>query len=347
MLQLIRLLFASRVALVAENLFLRKQLALYQERKVEPRRTTASLRLALVALGRLFDWRGALIIVKPETFIGWHRAVFRRWWAWKSRKSGRPPLPKNIRMLIRRMASENITWGQQQIADELLVKLGIQASARTVAKYLREPRPPRSDGQRWSTFVHNHAKAIVSCDFFQSVTASFEVLYVFVALDIGSRRIIHTNVAAHPTSAWTIQQLKETLPFDHPYQYLIHDRDRIFSSAFDEIARSSGLRVLRTPVRAPMANAHCERVIGTIRRECLDYVIPINERHLRRVLKEFVAHYNHGRPHSSLGPAIPEPIQVQVPAGPCRHELPSNSRVVSAQVLGGLHHDYRLEKEAA
>jgi transposase InsO family protein len=203
------------------------------------------------------------------------------------------------------------------------------------------------DGQRWSTFVRNHAQAIVDCDVFVSVTATFRIVYVFVAMEIGSRRILHYNVTLHPTAEWTIQQLRELFAFDHPYRFLIHDRDAIFSTDSDRAVRSFGIRVLKTPRRAPQANAYCERLIGTIRRECLDWIIPLSETHLKRVLRELVRHYNRGRPHSSLGPGFPEPPQANVPAGPHRHKLPNGFRVTSTPVLGGLHHEYRLEKEAA
>lgn len=322
MLTILRLLFSSRVRLVAENLFLRRQLALFQEREVKPGRTTASFRLAMVALGPLFDWRGALVIVKPETFLKWHRTAFQTVWRWKSRKRGRPALPKNIRALVRQMARENAIWGEERIAAELLLKLGIKVSPRTIGKYLRLDRPPGSNGQRWSTFVRNHAQGIVACDFFVSVTASFRILYVFVAMEIGSRRVLHCNATEHPTAEWTIQQFREFLAFDHPYRFVLHDRDSIFSLELDQELRGFGVRVLKTPVRAPQANAFCERLVGTIRRECLDYLIPINERHLQAILKEYVIHFNRGRPHSSLGPGIPEPPQARLPAGPHRHKLP-------------------------
>ncbi len=185
----------------------------------------------MVALAKFFAWRDALVIVKPETFLKWHRAVFRAFWTRKSRRVGRPPLPGNIRELIRRMAAENPTWGEARISNELLLKLGIGLSSRTAAKYLKRVRPRGGNsGQRWSTFVRNHAKAIVACDFFISVTASFQLLYVFVAMEIGSRRILHTNVTAHPTAEWTTQQFREFLAFDHPYEFLIHDHDSIFSA---------------------------------------------------------------------------------------------------------------------
>jgi len=268
-------------------------------------------------------------------------------WRWRSRRRGRPALPKNICELVRQMALENPTWGEERIADELSLKLGIRVSPRTVGKYLEGGQPRGSSGQRWSTFVRNHANAVVACDFFVSVTVNFRILYVLVAMEVGSRRILHCNVTQHPTAEWTIQQFREFLAFDHPYHYVIHDRDAIFSSALDAALKGFGVRVLKTPVRAPKANALCERLIGTIRRECLDFLIPLGEGHLRRILREWVGHYNRGRPHSSLGPGIPEPPQAKVPAGVHRHRLPAGDSVKSMPILGGLHDEYRLEKEAA
>jgi transposase InsO family protein len=342
------LFLVPRTTLVAENLFLRKQLAMFTERGIKPRPASKATRLVLITLARLFDWREALVIVKPATFIKWHRAGFRMFWSWQSRKKGRPPLPKKLRELIRKMDRENPAWGEERIADELLLKLGIVVSPATVRKYIDRDRPRGGiSGQRWSTFVRNHAQAIVACDFFIAVTASFRVLYVFVAMEIGSRRILHTNVTAHPTAEWTIQQFREFLAFDHPYRFVIHDRDAIFSQRLDSELAGFGVRVLRTPIRAPKANAFCERLVGTIRRECLDFLIPFSEAHLKRMLAEFVCHYNRGRPHSSLGPGIPEPSQATVPAGPHHHKLPEGYKVFSTPILGGLHHEYRLEKEAA
>ncbi len=167
-------------------------------------------------------------------------------------------------------------------------------------------------------------------------------------MEIGTRKILHCNVTAHPTAAWTLQQFREALPSDHGQKFLIHDRDSIFSASLDEELKSCfGLRVLRTPVRAPKANAYCERLIGTMRREFLDFVIPLGERHLRSSLKEWVAHYNQSRPHSSLGPGIPEPSNMVLLLSGPRHTLPQGSRVVARLVVGGLHHEYRLEKVAA
>jgi putative transposase len=207
------------------------------------------------------------------------------------------------------MVRENVTWGEERIADELSLKLGICVSPRTVRKYWpkqpRDPRRRRTSSQRWRTFVKNHAQGIVACDFLVAVTLRFRVL--FVAMEVGSRRILHSNVTAHPTADWTLQQFREAIPGGQGYQFLIHDRDSIFSPELDEELKCSfGLRVLRTPVRAPKANAYCERLIGTMRRECLDFMIPMNERHLRKTLRSWMLHYNKGRPHSALGPGIPE-----------------------------------------
>lgn len=338
----------SKAALKAENIFLRKQLALYLERKVKPRRATDATRLSMVLLSRLFAWQQALVSVKPETFLSWHRRGFRLLWKWKSRPRGRPRLPEEIQNLIRRMARENPTWGEERIAAELLLKLGIRLSARTVRRYMPPETGPRKrvPSQRWMTFVRNHAEGILACDFFIVVTARFRILYVFVAMEVGSRRIAHFNITAHPTADWTLQQFRELANDEQAYRFVLHDRDSIFSSDLDSCLRSMGMRVLKTPVRAPQANAFCERLIGTMRRECLDFAIPWNERHVRWILKEWVAHYNQGRPHASLGPGIPDPRLCEQ-AEPCGHHIPSGRHVAARTILGGLHHEYRWEERRA
>ena len=207
---LVRLAFLSarsRSTLAAENLFLRKQLALFQERKAKPRRADDSTRWMMATLSRMFEWRDALVNVKPDTLLRWHRKGFRLFWRWKSKPTGRPRLAKVLRQLIREMAAENPTWGEERIANELKLKLGIRVSPRTVEKYLRDgPVRTPDPKQRWLTFVHNHAKVIVACDFFVVVTATFRTLYVFVIMELGTRRILHHNVTAHPTAEWTLQQ---------------------------------------------------------------------------------------------------------------------------------------------
>ena len=338
-------------ALAAENLFLRKQLALYQERQIKPQRATDATRLALVWLGRWFAWRQALAIVQPETFTRWHQQGFRLFWRWKSRP-GRPPIPPDLQALIRRMARENPSWGEERIANELLLKLGLRVSPRTIRKYLPKRLHPRrgkrATTQRWQTFVRNHAQAIVACDFCVVVTATFRLLYVFVVMEHATRRILHTNVTAYPTALWTLQQLREAIPADHTYRFLMHDRDSIFSQQLDQGIRHLGLRVLKTPVRTPQANALCERLIGTLRRECFDFLIPLSANHVRWILREWVRHYNTSRPHMSLGPGMPQPpASLPVPLQAHRHQLPEHLPVVSQPILGGLHHAYALAEKVA
>jgi transposase InsO family protein len=248
------------------------------------------------------------------------------------------------------MAAENPIWGEARIADELRLKLGLRVSPRTVSKYLSEGRGPRrtpDPKQRWTTFVRNHAKSIVACDFFVVVTATFRVLYVFVVMEVRTRKIVHHNVTAHPTADWTLQQFREALPGDHVYRYVIHDRDRIYSKELDRVVESMGVRVLRTPARCPKANCFCERFVRTGRRECLDFLIPLSEAHLKRILREWVSHYNHGRPHKRLGPGIPAPYTATPAVSSHRHDIPRDHRVVAKPVLGGLHHEYSLPKMAA
>jgi putative transposase len=341
---LITATFRSRAQLAAENLYLRKQLALYLERQVKPRRADDATRITLVALSRFVDWRRLLTIVKPDTLIRWHRKGFQLFWRWKSSAPGRPPITVELRQLIATMATANRTWGEERIAAELLVKLGIRVSPRTVRRYM-PAKPPRGrrGTQAWSTFIRNHAQTVLACDFFVTVTATFRVLYVFVVLEVGTRRILHWNVTVHPTGDWTAQQFRMIVAGEQPHRFVIHDRDSIYSEDVDATLATMDLTVLKTPVRVPQANAFCERLIGTIRRECLDFVIVLNERHLRRVLQEWVAHYNHGRPHASLGPGVPDPRLGRFAPASSGHQLRDGYRVLAEPVVGGLHHEYRLD----
>ena len=250
--------------------------------------------------------------------------------------------------MIADMARANRTWGEERIAAELLLKLGISLSPRTVRRYIRRPRSarPGSGTQAWSTFVRTHARGMLACEFFVTVTARFRLVYVFVVLDVGTRRLLHWNVTEHPTAEWTVQQCRMCVTGERAHRFVVHDHDTIYSPGVDGTLRAMGLHVLKTPVAAPQANAYCERVIGTARRECLDWVIPLNERHLRRILAEWGAHYNRGRPHARLGPGIPDQsssIAARLPS----HQLPLPHRVSAKPILGGLHHEYRLEAVAA
>ncbi len=332
----------SSRSIKAENLFLRRQLTLYIERGVKPRRIDPVTRVRLVLLSRLFDWRGALVIVHPETLLRWHREAWKLLWRLKSRP-GRPAIPAELQRLIRRMTLENPRWGEERIANELLLKLDIQVSPRTVRKYMPRHPPGRPRGDmRWSTFLHLHAQGILACDFLIAITASFRMLYVFVVIEHGTRRLVHCNVTAHPTAAWTLQQLREVIGVAHGYQFLLHDRDCIFSHKLDESIQALGISVLRSAPHSPKMNAICERVIGTLRRECLDWLVPLSESHLRALLRAWIPHYNRGRPHMALGPGIPDPPTVPAPKSASRYRRGESYAVKVEPILGGLHHEYRL-----
>jgi putative transposase len=245
----------SNRSIKAENLFLRRQLALYVERGVKPRRIDCVTRIGLTLLSRCFNWRDALVVVRPETLIRWHRAGWKLFWRLKSRP-GRPPIPPQLQALIRRIANENPSRGEERIANELLLKIGIRVSPRTVSKYL--PRRPRSRPRgdlRWSTFLRLHAQGIIACDFFVAVTATFRLLYVFVVIEHRSRRLIHCNVTTHPSAAWTLQQLREAVGYEDRYKFLVHDRDSVFASQLDESIRALGIRVLKSAPHSPKMNA--------------------------------------------------------------------------------------------
>jgi putative transposase len=200
--------------------------------------------------------------------------------------------------------------------------------------------------QTWSTFVRNHACSVLACDFFATVTSTFRVFHVFVVLEVGTRRILHWNVTDHPAAEWSAQQFRMSVSGEQPYRWVIHDRDSIYTEGVDRTIGTLGLTVLKMPVLVPQANAYCERLIGTIRRECLDWVIPVTEQHLRRLLDEWIAHYNRGRPHAILGPGVPEPVSAPIPEQADRHRLAVGHRILARPILGGLHHEYRLEVAA-
>jgi len=239
-------------AIRAENLALRKQLAAYIERGIKPRRLDHAGRVSLSVLSRLFSWRDAIVIVRPSTVIRWHRLGWRIFWRWKSR-AGRPQIPPELQRFIRRMATDNPLWGEERIANELLLKLGIRVSPRTVRKYMpRTPRGlPRGD-QRWSTFLKNHAKAIVACDFFVAVTATFRMLYVFVLIEHGTRRLAHVNVTSSPTAEWTLQQLREAVGEERWHRHLIYNRGRRFKG----LRGPGGLHQPKSGRRAQSRKAH-------------------------------------------------------------------------------------------
>jgi putative transposase len=274
------------------------------------------------------DWRTAVVIVKPETVVAWHRQGFRLFWAWKSRRrQGRPPVGPDALALIRTMSAQNPLWGAPRIHGEL-AKLAIDVSQATVAKYMARRRRPPS--QTWRTFLTNHVHQIVAADFFVVPTATCRLLFVLVILAHDRRRIVHTAVTAHPTAAWTAQQFRNAFPWDRAPRYLIRDRDRAFQ-AFKATAEAMGIKEVLTAPRSPWQNAYAERVIGSIRRECLNHLIVLNETGLRRILTAYLAYYHHSRTHLSLDKDSPHPRPISPPTvGP----------VVAIPQVGGLHHRY-------
>ena len=260
----------TKAALVAENAFLRQQLVVLARQVKRPVLTPAD-RLRLVLLARLVRrWRAALLIVQPDTLLRWHRQGFRLVWRAKSRgASMRPQVSAETVATIQRLAAENRLWGAERIRGELR-KLGIRVGKRTVQRHMRAARPPRpaGDGQTWATFLRNHAHETWACDFLQVVDLRFQSLFAFLIVDLGSRRVVHVGVTRHPTAAWVTQQLREATPFGACPRFLIRDNDRKYGSCFDRLATASGIRMLRTPIRAPRANATCERFLGSVRRSC-------------------------------------------------------------------------------
>jgi putative transposase len=323
--------FLSRAVLQAEILALRQQrLVLQRSTRGHSLRLRWSDRALWVWLSRLWnDWRSALLIVKPETVIAWHRRGFRLYWRWKSRhRDGRPTVSPGVRHLIRQISLANPRWGAPRIHGELL-KIGIEVCQATVAKYMVRHRKPPS--QTWRTFLENHSKQLVAIDFFTVPTMRFQVLYVFLVLAHDRRRILHFSVTTHATAEWTARQLLEAFPWDHAPRYLLRDRDSAYGREFSEMAKSFGIQEVLTAPQSPWQNAYLERLIGSIRRECLDHVMVLNELGLRQVLKSYFAYYEQSRTHLSLGKDAPISRPIQSPA---------MGRVVEIPQVGGLHHRY-------
>ena len=320
--------FKSRRRLEAENAVLRHQLIVLR-RKVPGRvRLTNGDRWFLVQLYRLFPWiPQTLMIIRPETLVRWHRAGFRNYWRWKSgSRGGRPKIESDLRALIRRMSMENPLWGAPRIHGELL-KLGFEVAQSSVAKYMVKRRGPPSQG--WRTFLRNHAPDIAAMDLFIVPTISFGLLYALVIVRLDRRELVWINVTANPTAEWIARQITEAFPWDDAPQYLIRDRDRIYGTVFTRRLRAMGIRDKPTAPASPWQNGFAERLIGSIRRECVDYFVVLGEAHLRRILRAYARYYNDIRTHWCLDKDTPVSRPIQ-----------RTGSILSHAILGGLHHHY-------
>ena len=334
----VRALVRSRSDLVLENLALRQQVATLAARGGRPRIAMVD-RWFWIALRRCWSrWTEVLVFVKPETVVRWHRAGFRRYWTWLSRRGrrGRPRTKESLRALIWRMATENAGWGAPKIHGELRM-LGFVVSERTVSRYLPR-KPARPDAiKRWLAFLCNHRGAIAAMDFFVVPTVTFRVVYAWFAIDHARRRILHVDVTDQPTAAWVVQQLRETFGLDMTPRHLIFDRDSIFSAQVVSTVKSFGIKPTRSAYRSPWQNGVAERWVGSVRRELLDHVMVMAERHLRRLLAEYVAYYHDDRTHLGLDKETPGG---RLRSAPCD----MNAAVMARPRLGGLHHRYEARR---
>ncbi len=320
-----------RRELVIENAVLRHQIVILRRKSPHPKLTAFDRLRLLVAAAVLPTWRRTVAIVQPETLLRWHREGFRMFWRRRSR-------PGNVERgvsaetisLIREMAAKNRLWGAERIRGELL-KLGIKISKRTVQKYMRSVRERRGGGQRWATFVKNHAAEIWCCDFVQTYDLLFRPVFLFFLLNQGSRQVVHIAATRNPTQRWTAQQLRNATMEGLTPRFLIRDRDEKFGTTFDRVAEGAGTRVIKTAVRTPNMNPIGERFVGSLRREALDHVLLFDDRHLESVARQYVGYFNQARPHQGIGQRIPDGPVNATHAG----------KVIAIPVLGGLHHDYR------
>ena len=325
----------SRHHLLLENLALRQQVLVLARHRPRPRFTNTE-RFLWVMLRRFWPrWQSALILVRSDTVVQWHKAGFELYWTWLSRhrkRAGRKCVNWELRELIFRMVAENRTWGAPRIHGELKM-LGFDISERTVLRWMRRaPREPEP-AKRWAAFLSNHREVIAAMDFFTVPTLSFGILYCFFVIAHDRRRILHLNVTKHPTSAWVTQQMREAFPFDSAPKYLIFDRGANFSQEVVDTIKSFGIQPKRTSFQSPWQNGVAERFIGSCRRDLLDHVIVLNERHLKRLMNEFIHYYHEDRTHLSLGKQTPFGRKVAEQVG-------ASSKVISMPRLGGLHQRY-------
>ena len=322
----------SRRSLLLENLALRQQLAVLKHKHPKPKLSPLD-KIFWVLVRRFWStWKQALIVVTPETVVRWHRAGFRLYWSLISRtrkRAGRNQLTKEIRHLIFRMVAENPTWDAPRIHGELLM-VGFDVSERTISRWMkRAPRDPEP-ARRWLAFLHNHREAIAAMDFFTVPTVTFSFLYCFFVIHHDRRRILHFNVTCHPTSAWIVQQLREAFPYQSGPRFLVFDHDAKYGVDVPATIRSLNFTCLQTALQSPWQNGMAERWVGSCRHELLDHIIALNERHLRRLLSEYVSYYHDDRTHLGLFKQTPGR----------RIRSAATGHVISRARLGGLHHRY-------
>jgi transposase InsO family protein len=324
--------FRSRRALLIENLALRQQLTVLKRKHPRPKLTATDRLFWLVARHLWSSWKEALILVSPETVVRWHRAGFRWYWSLLSKvrkTAGRKPVSKHVRELIFKMLAENPSWGAPRILGELLM-LGFNVSERTVSRWMKRAPRDTQRAQHWRAFLHNHREVIAAMDFFAVPTVTFGLLYCFFIIAHDRRRILHFNVTRHPTSVWTAQQLRDAFPFTDVPRFIVFDHDAKYGFEVSATIRSMSIVPLRSSIRCPWQNGVAERWVGSCRRELLDHVIAFNERHLKRLLSQYVSYYHDDRTHLALGKQTPGQ----------RNPSMGSGRVVRHPRLGGLHHRY-------
>ena len=331
-----------------EILVLRHELSILRRQVSRPRFEPHD-RLLLAAFSRMLPRRSwTAFSVRPETLLAWHRRLVARRWTYPHRRPGRPPVSRDVRELVLRLARENSSWGYLRIAGELR-KLGIAVSASSVRNILTSaglPPAPRRDAQSWRSFLRAHSESILACDFFTVDTVWLHRFYVLAFISISSRRVEYLAITSNPDTAWMLQQARNLLmkldDRNGPVRFLIHDRDAKFPRAFDALLESDRIKVIRTPVQAPNANAHMERWVGTVRRECLDRLLIVGRRQLEHILRVYVRHYNRQRPHRALDLKPPDSrIHSPTATAATQHAL----QVCRRDLLGGLIHEY--ERAAA
>jgi putative transposase len=330
LLRLLPFLFGGHRQLAIENLALRHQLSVYKRTMMRPKLRTTD-RLFWIGLARIWaGWRQSLVIVTPDTVLRWQRRRFREHWAKLSGRPtvGRPPVNADIIALVRKIAAANPLWGAPRIHGGLL-KLGIEVAERTVSRLI--PKRPTPPSQTWRTFLANHVRDLVSIDFFTVPTAQLRVLFVLVVLAHHRRRVLHFNVTAHPTAAWTAQQIVDTFPDDTAPAYLLRDRDQVYGQHFRHRVKGMGIDEVLTAPQSPWQNPFAERLIGSIRRECLNHVLVLGDAHLRRILARYFGYYHQSRTHLALDKDAPDARPI---------ELSQAGRIVEIPEVGGLHHRY-------